>query len=338
MILNIFAIDSENSPGMCAASSSGKYFKDSGVKKTIILAITPDIQENYSNVKKLWIALDLKNLQSQLEFCIATDLKLVNILLGIMAHGSTYPCGYCTSKKGCLHELGEPRTFESLRKCYWKYYDDGQKIEKGKQFFNVVHPCLINSSNQDILDVVPPCELHLLIGCTNTVYNSLQKLWPEVEEWPKQCYVVREAQHGGTFTGRSAHILLKKTSILKVLCPTRFSMYVRVFECLKLVVDSCFGQSLHFDFENHINDLKAALVDADIRITPKFHLLLYHVPEFCNKKQKGLGAWSEQCSESIHHEFISTWNRYILLDIGHPNYGQRLLSATCAFNCHHGTI
>ena len=51
-----------------------KKFKDSGAKKTFLIAAVPDVPENYVKVKKFWINLELQKLGCK--FTIATDLKL----------------------------------------------------------------------------------------------------------------------------------------------------------------------------------------------------------------------------------------------------------------------
>ena len=65
---------------------SAKKFKDSGVKKVIIIAISPNIAENYVNIKKMWLNIGLHTMPRK--FTILTDLKLCNILLGLISHSS----------------------------------------------------------------------------------------------------------------------------------------------------------------------------------------------------------------------------------------------------------
>lgn len=88
---------------------ASKRFRDSGVKKLFILAITESTQENYHNVKLLWSSLNIDLLGGT----VAVDLKLANILCGIMTHSSTYPCTWCYSKCDQLHTIGELRTVGS---------------------------------------------------------------------------------------------------------------------------------------------------------------------------------------------------------------------------------
>lgn len=63
-------------------------FKDSVVKKLLMLGIVQYTQENYKNVSELWKILDINKFLGT----IATDLKLANIMLGIIRSASLYPC------------------------------------------------------------------------------------------------------------------------------------------------------------------------------------------------------------------------------------------------------
>jgi len=72
--------------------------KDSGEKKLFILALVPNISEDYNNMEKLLTYLDLSSIASRISY--AMDLKMVNILVGIQAHGSTFPCCFCTWRSG----------------------------------------------------------------------------------------------------------------------------------------------------------------------------------------------------------------------------------------------
>ena len=86
------------------ARQVGKKFKDSGVEKLFILAIAPSVQENYENVKLMWISAGLHSFSKK--FSLANDLQLANIFLGIMGHGSLHSCCWCDIEKSCLKNLG----------------------------------------------------------------------------------------------------------------------------------------------------------------------------------------------------------------------------------------
>ena len=133
---------------------------DSGVKKVFVIAICPDVQENYQNFKKLWWRVGLNNLKYQ--FTIATDLKLINILLGLQNHSSMHPCAWCDIDKNNLHKKGEQRTFASLLKLYLAYDAANVKKERAKEFGNVLHPPVFDVDDQGtpVIHKVPPPELH----------------------------------------------------------------------------------------------------------------------------------------------------------------------------------
>ena len=111
--LSVFDMDNLVSGNKVGLS---KKFKDSGIKKVFLIATVPDVSENYINVKKLWMNLGLQNLDRR--FTIATDLKLCNMLLGMMSHSSCHPCCWCDVEKGDLRNKGKQRTIATLNNLF----------------------------------------------------------------------------------------------------------------------------------------------------------------------------------------------------------------------------
>ena len=110
-----------NLSGTTSQKVSAKKFKDSGVKKVIIIAISPNVPENYVNIKKMWLNIGLHT--TSRKFTIATDLKLCNILLGLMSHSSKHPCCWCDIDKDNLDKKGKQRrTFASHSDLFWEYF------------------------------------------------------------------------------------------------------------------------------------------------------------------------------------------------------------------------
>jgi hypothetical protein len=71
-------------------------FKETSVKKMFLIAIAPKTTENYENVQKIFKILNLVEPKiDDVRLTIASDLKLINIILGLMSHGSLHPCCYC---------------------------------------------------------------------------------------------------------------------------------------------------------------------------------------------------------------------------------------------------
>lgn len=67
---------------------------DGGVRRCLIIGILEDVPETHYNVKKLLDVLDIKPEDVDLTF--TTDLKLLNILLGMQGHSASHSCAYCT--------------------------------------------------------------------------------------------------------------------------------------------------------------------------------------------------------------------------------------------------
>ena len=81
--------------------------KDTSTKKTIIIAFVDDIPETYDNLS---IILDKLKVQTiKYHHKLVADLKLGNIVLGVMECGSRHGCPHCKGKKTGEWEKGEPR-------------------------------------------------------------------------------------------------------------------------------------------------------------------------------------------------------------------------------------
>ena len=170
----------------------------------MVIGIVPEIQENYFNVERLWLEMSIDKLSRS--FTIPTDLKLRNILLGLMSHSSQHPCCWCNVGKGNLSARGITRTVANMMDLFWDYFDARADKKKAKDFGNVIHPNMfvggtVNESAPIIL-LVPPPELHLLMGPVNTLYVQLLKISPDCERWSKQLHLKREDCHGGLFNGQ----------------------------------------------------------------------------------------------------------------------------------------
>lgn len=158
--------------------AAAKRFLDTGVKRLFIIALAC-VQENYENVSWLWSLIGLKNFEGS----IATDLKLANILAGLMCHSSTYPCTYCVAKSGELQQDAECRTVGDILQNYLNWQEGGGTTSTAKQYMNCVNPPIISDKKDDlILDLIPPPELHLMLGVVNTLFdhrsrNTTRKQW-----------------------------------------------------------------------------------------------------------------------------------------------------------------
>lgn len=133
-------------------------------------------------------------------------------------------------------------------------------------FGNVIHiPILKGDSNDLVVYLLPPPELHLLIGPVNTMFGALEKVWPDVLKWAALCHVEREAIHGGSFNGNSSRKLLKKTDALESHIPPEHKNYVCAFRSFNKVVASCYGQELITTYKDDIAEFKKILGYDDLK-------------------------------------------------------------------------
>lgn len=138
-----------------------KYL-DSSVKKLFILAITKGIPETYHNVKIILKALRLQRIT--FDFCLTTDLKLMNIIMGIQSNSATYPCVFCESPRPFTTK-GLVRTLGSLRKLYEEFQNSGGKKKDAKDYCNVINLPLFEGDDElSVIEILAIPELHLLIG------------------------------------------------------------------------------------------------------------------------------------------------------------------------------
>ena len=76
------------------------------------MAIVESIAETRYNIHTILSALDIK---VKVNDCLASDLKLINIILGLQGHSSSHPCPYCEVHKNNMAGNGKKRTLGGIR-------------------------------------------------------------------------------------------------------------------------------------------------------------------------------------------------------------------------------
>ena len=137
-------------------------FLDSSVKKLFIIGIVKGVPETNHNVKSIMSALNLED--TKLDFCLTTDMKLQNILVGIQSGSAKYPCPYCESARP-FDVNGLKRTLGRLRELAQNFKDSNADKKDAQEYFNAIYEPIIQGSDDIfILDLLPIPELHLLLG------------------------------------------------------------------------------------------------------------------------------------------------------------------------------
>ena len=98
-----------------------------------------------------------------------------------------------------LHVRGKQRTFDSLIDLFFNFKDANAKRGDAAKYGNVIHLPLIDTIPRDtpVIEIIPPPELHLLLGPTNKMYSSLENVWPALEGWLQSIHVKKTEYHGG---------------------------------------------------------------------------------------------------------------------------------------------
>lgn len=177
----------------------------------MILALVPGLAEKYENVAPIWKILRLQ----EIDGVIAGDLKIINIITGIMAHSSSHPCPYCDADKQHLTTFnGNLRTIGNIMEYVQLWRKSNSK--SAKQFACCVNEPLFKGSEQQlVLTVCPPPSLHITLGIVNALYKAVEKTNSQFAEMWATKACVRHQQRNYGFTGKACHELMENSDVLK---------------------------------------------------------------------------------------------------------------------------
>ena len=364
--------DKQNKKWSYAAGACSKDFKDSGVRKLMIIGIIEDAQESYDNLKVILDLIDFEALENDCCYnSYAFDMKVANVFLGLGTATSTYPCPWCEVPKDKFTTFTRSsmemklRDLKSIRDHALEYQSAVSEKQRKKKlssadFYSCEKIPLVPGNTDDstlVLDLVPPMELHLMLGIVNGLYDHLDKQLKEnqcavsVSEWSTGLGLKRSKHHSGEFNGNQCKTLLANTktlldntkSLKNILqdagAYTIGEPVLLALEQFNNVVKSCFGRELKEDYLVHIENFADSYLALGKNVTPKVHAVFVHVPQFLKRHrdlQKGMGYWSEQASESVHSDFDSLWlGSSYKRSIFHKNYNSQLLKCVVAYNSRH---
>ena len=348
-----------------AAGACSDKFKDSGVRKLMILAMVENASESYSNLKLLLDLLELNTIlrSEDISYSYAFDMKLANGFLGLGTAASTYPCPWCELPKSdfanpdLLFNGGKLRTLGSIREHAGKYQaaaenHTGKNKLSSAPFYSCeqVPLCEFDDDSMLVLDLVPPMELHLMLGVVNNLYYCLDGRLKRkacsisAKDWAAPLGLARSAHYGGQFNGNQCRTLLSNTDSLKQMLQREGALNVgepvlNAFIAFNMVRNACFGMTCSADFEIHVRRFAEAFLELDLSVTPKIHAVFVHVPQFLIRQKcpnKGLGHWSEQASEAVHSDFDSLWvGSSYKRAMSHKEYGTQLHKCVITYNSRH---
>ena len=114
---------------------------------------------------------------------------------------------------------------------------------------------------------------------------------------------------------------------------------IETMKAFNEVVEGCFGKELVDGYKEKISKFKECYKSLDLSITPKVHIVFQHIEEFLSMKstsqeRKGLGYWSEQAFEAMHHD-VKVESAGLIVSETHPEYAQKLKQFIVRYNAKH---
>ena len=330
-----------------------KATKDTSTKRAIILAYVDDIPETHFNLSK--ILNSLKVHMMTYHHSIVGDLKLYNIILGLMECGSRHGCPFCKGKKGPdgIWIGGVYRTLESILSDHtlWEL-ESGQKKDL-KEYFNVQYEPIVKAPTAKLLDndhsetktllLLPIPPLHVIrLGPVNKIWKGLsaKEHFGQVNEFEKLLGLVRKDRQKKEFQGPQCVKILNNLELLRMILPQNLHSYVDALESIKKIYQIATAKEVdpnHREIIENFNDEWKVLMDVHGETMPlKVHIIVHHLSDYFEETGKTLRTTSDQFVEAAHHKvkhFIEAHPNYNHTDKSTEEYGQAILSCVTHFNC-----
>ena len=155
-----------------------------------------------------------------------------------MSSSSSYPCTWCEMEKKNLKNCGCYRTIESSLKNYQEWCKNGKINKKAKNFKSCINPPIFEvNENTEFLGILPPPQLHLLLGAVNTIFeHMLNENRIVCLQCAKLCGVECRCIYGSpSFVGNDCNDLLEQIDLLDAMKCLELAKYVESLRKLKKV-------------------------------------------------------------------------------------------------------
>ena len=251
----------------------------SGVNHSIVLAFAEDVQENHHNLRIICELLELH----KLDYVVASDLKLLNILCGLSGHEGKLACVYCEGEMTL--DSGVLRTFGSIiqhNKNYWAAGSPTARMQLYKNCINL--PLLDVPEDQLILARIPLPELHLLMGSTNVkvevIRSCLEKEGTEglFWQWCSKHGVTRRGYNGtNKLDGNNSNVFLRHVGKLadEDWWPAKLDPVIDCLKQLEEVKDKTFSWELKEGWEGAISQYKWMFAELQVYCETVLDIPLY---------------------------------------------------------------
>ena len=97
----------------------------------------------------------------------------------MQGHGGKFSCLFCEGERHMkLGKHGKMRTFGIIRKRHRQFLESGGKLKDAQKFANCINEPLLDEDDDTlVISIIPPGELHLLIGVVDVHMNILIKMY-----------------------------------------------------------------------------------------------------------------------------------------------------------------
>lgn len=314
--------------------TDNKNGKLTSVKRIFVVAVANNVPETNANLRKIFSLIGISDVtEFGMDIWFTGDYKIQNKMVGIQDCACTFPCFTCTANKNALNcDRYTLRTFGSIREQNAKWLKNGGQKKDLPKFFSCISTPVFEDTPDDcpVNQVFVMGELHITMGVTNYLLTQCKKIDSEnLEEWLESRSLSRQGLHG-SFNGNDCKRIMENSHDLAKKLSAEAVHFAQILEAFNSLVDACFGTQLDESWSEKHEHFFWLLERHDIKFTPKLHSLKFHVPEFINEHQRPLGLYSEQASESIHHEWKKFIDNYAHSSI-HSNQ-HYLLRAITKFN------
>ena len=114
------------------------------------------------------------------------------------------------------------RSFGNMKKHHQQFIASGGNLRNASKYANCIHESLIIEADDTlVISVIPPPELHLMMGGVNAHMDLVIKMFglKFVEEWAKKFGIIRHGYQGGGFAGNHSKKILDNLDSLAEYVP-----------------------------------------------------------------------------------------------------------------------
>ena len=185
----------------------------------------------------------------------------------------------------------------------------GSKLDKSKDYYNCVHPPMITGTR--IIEKCPPASLHVCnFWPFNHIIKTLAKISPDaVAKFVDEIKVSKEKYHGGEYEGNKISKCLNNIHVLEHILDDDLAQdFVPALQSLKKLNEYVASRKTKLDFKEVIDNFSlnylALHVNHGLSITPKIHIIMEHIADYCHEFGVSLGQYSDQTVEAVH-QFVN---------------------------------